>query len=543
MRWPSVPHVPFAAFLASPARLRCRHVLSLAMLPALIGAALVAADAARGADGSLVICGGGELPDDVLNAFVLRAGGREARLVIIPTASQQASMSDADSLLEPWRRFEPADLKVLHTDDPDVANDEAFVAPLRRATGVWFGGGEQSRIAGAYADTKVAAELKALLARGGVIGGTSAGAAAMSRVMIARGNPVAEIGTGLGLLEGVVIDQHFLQRNRMQRLWGVLGQRPELLGIGIDEGTALVVDGRQAQVVGDSFVVACWQPSKMRPARFEVLKAGDLADLTAWRRAAVARSGEPFPPRHVPPPVVRSGALVVVGGGSLPAAVRERFIELAGGHNARFVVIPSAADRQSAASSIEWLEASGVQQIEVLHATTPQEADTARHLELLGRADAVWFGGGRQWRLVDGFEGTRALEALHGVLKRGGVIGGSSAGATIQGEYLVRGNPLGNTEMIAEGYERGFAFWPGTAIDQHFSQRGRQPDMELLKRAYPQLWGIGVDESTAVVVRRSELEVLGEHEVFIYPPPSDSSEEAQPVVLQAGERYDFRSGD
>ncbi len=95
------------------------------------------------------------------------------------------------------------------------------------------------------------------------------------------------------------------------------------------------------------------------------------------------------------------------------------------------------------------------------------------------------------------------------MLRRGGVIGGSSAGATIQGDYLCRGSPLNNTDMICEGYERGLGFLPGVAIDQHFAQRKRFADMTALVKTYPQLLGIGIDESTAIVVQGSVAEVMG----------------------------------
>jgi hypothetical protein len=89
----------------------------------------------------------------------------------------------------------------------------------------------------------------------------------------------------------------------------------------------------------------------------------------------------------------------------------------------------------------------------------------------LKEARGVWFNGGRQWRFVDAYMGTQAEELFQGVLRRGGVIGGSSAGASIQSQYMPRGSPLGNEDMLADGYERGLGFLPGTAIDQHFTQR------------------------------------------------------------------------
>ena len=130
-----------------------------------------------------------------------------------------------------------------------------------------------------------------------------------------------------------------------------------------------------------------------------------------------------------------------------------------------------------------------------------KEVDSPENFALLKRATGVWFGGGRQWHFIDAYEGTKTAELLRDVLKRGGVIGGSSAGATIRGDYLVRGSPFGSEIMMCEGYERAFGFLPGVAIDQHFSAGGRFPDMTALMDKYPQFLGIGLDESTAVVVQ------------------------------------------
>jgi cyanophycinase-like exopeptidase len=120
------------------------------------------------------------------------------------------------------------------------------------------------------------------------------------------------------------------------------------------------------------------------------------------------------------------------------------------------------------------------------------------------------------------------------------VIGGSSAGATIQGDYLVRGNPLGNRDMMAEGYERGFTFLPGCAIDQHFTQRGRQPDMEALKRTFPQLLGIGIDESTALIVQKATARVIGKSNVYFYDGSTDGKDGGlQFTKVSAEDVYDL----
>src|SRR6185503_7119524 len=112
-------------------------------------------------------------------------------------------------------------------------------------------------------------------------------------------------------------------------------------------------------------------------------------------------------------------------------------------------------------------EKAGAKNVSVLRARKRDEVESPEFLAAVRAAKGIWFGGGRQWRFIDASAGTKAQEVFHEVLKAGGVIGGSSAGASIQGEVLARGNPLGNQEILCEGYERGLGFLPGAAIDQH----------------------------------------------------------------------------
>jgi cyanophycinase-like exopeptidase len=128
---------------------------------------------------------------------------------------------------------------------------------------------------------------------------------------------------------------------------------------------------------------------------------------------------------------------------------------------------------------------------------------------------------------------------MHAVLARGGVVGGSSAGATIQGELLVRGNPLGNTEMWCEGYDRGFSFVPGVAVDQHFVARDREADLTGLIARFPQFVGLGIDEGTAAIVRDHRLEVVGESLVAIVDARSGAS---VTTWLKPGDRWHLRLG-
>ena len=236
--------------------------------------------------GALMICGGGRLPEEIRDTFIELAGGRESRIVVIPTAHALADAPGAEWALEPWRAKGVASVIRLHTRSRAEADDPEFCRSLADATGVWIGGGRQLSLTSVYLGTEVERQLKALLDRGGVIGGTSAGAAVMTRVMIASGRTEAVLSRGFDLLPGAVVDQLFLRRNRARRLLGVIASRRDLIGFGIDEGTTLVISPRtgRLRVLGDSYVLACTADGATGGARFEFLKAGDETDLGGLRR-------------------------------------------------------------------------------------------------------------------------------------------------------------------------------------------------------------------------------------------------------------------
>jgi cyanophycinase len=202
--------------------------------------------------GSLIICGGGRTPVSVYDEFARLAGGKGAKIIIIPSAYRYASTAVVEHRYSGWSRYEPKMLEVLDARSREQADSTVFNKRLEEATGVWLSGGYQSRLCGLYAGTKAEATLRAIVERGGVVGGISAGAAAMSKVMIhsGRGENVV-IDRGLGLLETAIVDQHFTQRNRLKRLLAAVEQNEGKVGIGIDEGTALVVAGNRLRVIGN----------------------------------------------------------------------------------------------------------------------------------------------------------------------------------------------------------------------------------------------------------------------------------------------------
>lgn len=497
--------------------------------------------------GSLVICGGGILPSKLIDKFVELGGGPRAKVVIISSASFYADQ-DIRARLSGWydrlSENQFASLDILHTRSRESADDPEFSRILETATAVWFVGGNQNWVAQTYVGTKTEERLHGVLARGGSIGGTSAGAAIMSRCMIADGKTEPVLSTGFGFLPGTIVDQHFKKRNRYDRLMRALEIRPGLVGIGIDEGTALIVRGRSLEVIGDSDASVCLSPSVYRPARIEALTVGKYADLVVLRRAAGARAEELAESDDEPQvPGVQHGTLVIAGAGPTPPEVIDTFLTAAGGMDAPIIVVANSMNDtppdQSAVCG--WLSAAGAKNVHMLHALDSKALSNPKLVALLKEARGVWFTAGRPWRLIDTYLDTPVEELFHDVLRRGGVIGGTSEGANVQGEYLVSGNPKGNDESVEEGYDRGFGFLPCVAIDQHFTKRDRLEEMAQLKKTYPDMVGLGVDESTAMIVRGTTMQVVGQHNVTVFDKSAKGSAEIPELaVLKSGERYDFR---
>ncbi len=257
------------------------------------------------------------------------------------------------------------------------------------------------------------------------------------------------------------------------------------------------------------------------------------------------------PPEYGPP----HGALLLMGGGSTNGTnIMERFIELGGGaENGKFVIVPTAGgNRDADGKLIEYKEedilrswaARGLKHVRMLHTADPKEADTDAFAAPLLDATAVWFNGGRQWNIVDSYANTRTYREFHRVLERGGVIGGSSAGATIQGQYLVRGDTSGPNVMMTEepDHQNGFAFLKKSAIDQHINTRNRWDDLIPVIETYPALLGIGLSEGTAIVVIGDTFEVIGKWKVAVH----DNTRLYQPwekpyYVLSPGDVYNMKT--
>lgn len=314
------------------------------------------------------------------------------------------------------------------------------------------------------------------------------------------------------------------------------------VGVYIPAGAVFQIRKRTLANVGDNAVTLRLAKSANREARSVELKGRTTADYNELRRCAFERAaGSPYPPKEPGVPNVPKGTLVIVGGGGMTPDIGQAFIDAGGGEKGKFVVLPvSMPDPIKTQAEETFLKRMGAKHVTVIPYREQKDLEDPKVLEVFKEATGIWFGGGRQWNFVDAYEGTKLPALFQDVLNRGGVIGGSSAGATIQGDYMVRGAPAGPDIMMCEGYEKALGFLPGVGIDQHFSARKRFKDMTAFVTKYPQFLGIGLDEATAIVVKGSVAEIRGKGKVHFYDtnkPVKDGEPDYE--AFAAGTKYDL----
>ncbi len=249
-----------------------------------------------------------------------------------------------------------------------------------------------------------------------------------------------------------------------------------------------------------------------------------------------------------------NGKLLIIGGAA-GDFFYEKFMELAGGPDAPIVVIPTALTSEILEpSDLERFRNSfirrGFKNVTVLHTRDRKVANSAAFYEPLKSASGIWFSGGRQWRHADSYLDTKTHKAFFDLLDRGGVIAGSSAGATIQGSYLARGDTKANTIMMGD-HEEGLGFMTNVAIDQHLFARNRQFDLFEILHNKPGLLGIGLDENTGILVEGDQFTVIGQSYVVMYDGTRWSAERDtvyqlpdrsyQFYLLDDGDQYDLKN--
>jgi cyanophycinase len=282
-----------------------RAVLPTVLIVGVSSIALVAQKSRGPTSGTLIVDGGGAT-EPVVRRFVEVAGGHRAQIVVFATGPSSIRFSDQKTVLDPdwprdrqeWTRYEEYlkqwlgvdAIQVLHTRDRNTANSEAFVAPLKSATGVYLVAGNAGRYAEAYLGTRTQEELTAVLARGGVIFGSSAGAIIQGSFVV-RGRPDKPLlmapgrTKGFGLLANVAINPHLTSAQRNAELVNVVDAHPDILGIGIDDDAALLVRRNAFEVIGTGRV-AIYDNIRHGGSWYYWLGPGDRFDLSTWTKIA-----------------------------------------------------------------------------------------------------------------------------------------------------------------------------------------------------------------------------------------------------------------
>lgn len=494
-------------------------------------------------NGTVIAGGGGELPADAIKIFVTAAEKDGAEPVIVRL--EAGTSSPEDSLADELEEIENQHVIVISTDEAELSNKK--VESIAKSKALWI-----------HVEPKIGKKQKAVLkqvldaAKLAVDGGATVCLNGPCAEYLGKFNSeslinLTEPQETSNLIPDAVILGAYKDDSQRREMLSILAMNPRCVGIGIEENTAIVLRGRKIRVYGEGVATFCLMANEQKPLRVQHVKQATsrranpyttIIDLTAWRRDAIERTVEPFPALEPPKPVVENGTLLIVGGGGMPKGLMEKMIELAGGKEAHMVYVPcSESDEISGPQrTVEAWKKMGVKSATFIHTKDRQKANSDEEfLAPLENATGIWFGGGRQWNLSDSYYGTKAHKLMKQVLERGGVIGGSSAGASIQARYMCRANPVANFDIMAPGYERGLGFIGGVAIDQHFSQRGRQKDMTQLVNRYPQLLGIGLDEGTAIIVQKSHAEVVGRGKVHFY-------DRTQPLIPEADDFIALETG-
>lgn len=252
-------------------------------------------------------------------------------------------------------------------------------------------------------------------------------------------------------------------------------------------------------------------------------------------------------------PALRRGTLLLVGGGPTQDDISSEFRRLAGGDHANVVVIPTAAidpgaDASSLMNADVWARSLGVSHVAVLHATSRAEADSDDFVRPLRNATGVWLPGGEAGRIIVSYLGTRTEKELLALLARGGVIGGTSAGALVWGSESMTfrqpkdGSPflMGDVDALLIGDPRSACFdaLRNVLVSPHFSEFRMKGSLEKTLAARPQLIGIGIDEATALEVHEDVGTVLGRGHVTVYDGKKQGDAD-RTRVLSAGARYDL----
>ena len=276
--------------------------------------------------------------------------------------------------------------------------------------------------------------------------------------------------------------------------------------------------------------------------------ASSILALTLTLPAAFAAAPAPFQPEpartgpvKVGPP---NGTVIAVGGGAQGPRLYKAFIDAAGGPDALILDVPNNSIGVPTTVAPQWagegFRKNGARNVRVLFTQSRAVADSDAFVAIIKQAKGIWFDGGRQYRDMAAYGGTKSEREFWGVLQRGGVIGGSSAGMAVLGDYMVRGAPSNNNYIEDyPGYEKGFGYLRDTATDMHVVARERLPDLTTVIARYPDVLGISADEGTAWVIHGDVGHIIGRDKAFVYTATGPTDKGVPYLTLYPGDSYNL----
>lgn len=480
--------------------------------------------------GSIILVGSGEIAPSVNAAFLYLSKEKEGKLVVIKKRKKKIEIPES------WKNNIGNVVEIQIEEGKKLSSVQ--LKSLNTATAIWLDGD--------FSENEIILEfkpiLKALLKREGVIGAQGKSAEILGAVFQRKN----KILTGFNLLPRSFI---WTQKDSI-KFNTIIDKQPGIVGWNIPSQSAVIIHkDRDVSVLGYKEVtlkVSANGNWSSRSAKFkESVKLPYATDLISWNRSAFQRTRELFPPKIAPIPNVKNGALMIIGGSGYPVGMWERVVKFSGGKEANYVCI-SQSESSYGAKKLKGL---GCKNVLVFHTKVGTDGigqgETLKLIEAIKNADAVYFGGGRAYKFMDAYLNTTVQKEIIKLLERGGLVLGTSAGAQIQGDFLVRGNPKINKSIWMEGNDEGLGFLKGVIIDAHFRQRGRETKLPHLLVKHPQMLGIGIDEATAIFVQGTTAEVLGPNFVTFYDLSNYKRREVpikkigNPIILKNGEKYNL----
>lgn len=481
--------------------------------------------------GTLMIVGGAAVPS-IYKDFIKLVGDPKALIVFIPTAGDVVDENNAayPKLVEAGAK----NIVVLHTKDREKANSEEFVAPLRKAKGVFISGGFQNRLAKAYLHTLTHQAMFDVLARGGVIAGSSAGASIQGSFLYGGGDQKE----GFGFVKESAIGQHYIRRNRMGSVARILKNDPKLLGIGIDEATAIVVKGNEFEVIGDSKVAIydTTLPGWPAPKAQYYLFPGDKFDMVSrkaiheavpspkdlWASADKRWKDPSADWQTIGPPM---GKIILYGARETSNEIFEHFLKST---EKSGIVVLSTGNTETKAKNeeiVNTLKKMGAENVSLIHTINSDQANSNSFVSALNNANAVWICDGAKWQFANTYLNTLLHKQLFEVLKHNGTIAGTGAGAAIMASRL-----FGEPESYR--WTKGYALTHQTMIfDEPLEKKSLKTAQDILAKN-TDLTGIGIENGAIVTLQNNQATVAGSGNVVLY-----KSSETKPIILQPGKQY------